>query len=374
MNKIFILFACLYLSACDLDLGSSYDPTTRTMYVDYYREACSETSNLLCLRIRLDTDDAFEVSEISMSGFDDLKWGSRYQVQVEAERDSDGDDTHYSFESIDSTTIIDAGSNEFVLTLNMSSQILLDNQNNSWIIGTEKIFSCSDADCTLLSNSYRDNDKIQLSFTAESDELTLKAVKCQSSDTDFSSVCEGINDAVFDIAHYRSDCGVSEPRLCFVYKEDADGSTDWNILPFEIAGFTAQWGKQYQIDVEVTIKAKDLKSVELVKNDEPPSDETNESFNMIMRTGASGLEESNNDVINYDGIEFNCSRYNKCNDIDDAIEKASSSQERFLILQAFVETSGEVPVILIEDLLCDAGSNEFKTECVSEYDDVYWNE
>jgi len=373
MNKIFILLTCLCLSACDLDLGSSYDPTTRTMYIDYYQEACSETSNLLCLRIRLDTDDAFEVSEVPMSGFENLKWGSRYKVQVEAERDSDGDDTHYSFESIDSTDVIDASSNEFVLTFNMASEILLDNQNNSWIVGTEKIFSCSDADCTLLSNSYRDNDKIQLSFTAENDELTLLAVKCQSSDTDFSSKCEGVNDAVFDIAHYRSDCGLSEPRLCFVYKEKTDASTEWNILPFGIAGFTAQWGKEYQIDVKVTIKAKALKSVEFVKERES-ADRTNESFNMIMRTGASGLEESNNDVISYDGIEFNCSRYNKCSDIDDAVEQASSSQERFLILQAFVETSGEVPVILIKDLLCDEASDKFKAECVSKHDDVYWNE
>jgi hypothetical protein len=39
-----------------------------------------------------------------------------------------------------------------------------------------------------------------------------------------------------------------------------------------------------------------------------------------MRTGASGLKVSANDVIRYDDAEFNCDRNNQCRDIDDAIE------------------------------------------------------
>jgi hypothetical protein len=374
MNKIFILLACLYLSACELDLGSSYDPTTRTMYVDYYQEACNESSTSLCLRTRFDIDDVFEINEISMSGFEALQWGSRYTVQVEAERDGNGKDTHYSFEGIDSTEVIDASKNEFVLTFNMISGILQDNQNNSWIIAAEKVFSCSVADCTLLANAARDSEKIQLSFSAENNALTLLAVKCQSSDSNFSTTCEGINDGVFDIAHYRSDCGLAQPRLCLVYKEDTDASTEWNILPLEITGFTAQWGQQYQLDVEVKIEAKDLKSVEFVKENDPVIDRTNESFNMIMRTGASGLAVSANDVIRYDDIEFNCSRYSQCGDIDDAVERATDDHEQFLILEAIVETSGETPVIVIKDLVCDEQANVFKTECVAKNNDVYWIE
>jgi hypothetical protein len=374
MNNFFVLSVCFLLSACTLDLGSSYDSTIKTLYVDYYQEACDDSSNALCLRTRTDINDAFEVNNINVSGFENLQWGSRYTVEVEAEKDSDGNDISYRLKDINSTVIFDASKNEFVLTFNMDSGILRDNQNNSWIIAADKIFSCSVADCVLLSNSYRDNEKIQLSFSAENDELMLLAVKCQSSETDFSSVCEGSSTEVFDIAHYRSDCGLSEPRLCLVYKEDADASTEWNILPFEIFGFTAQWGRQYQLDVNVKIEAKDLKSVEFIKENDQSIDRIDESFNVVMRTGASGLETSLNDAIIYDNVEFNCSRYNKCSEIDNAVERASSNQERFLILSAFVESSGDIPVIVIEDLLCDAQGNEFTAQCVSEYDDVYWIE
>jgi hypothetical protein len=374
MNNFLVLSVCFLLSACTLDLGSSYDSTIKTLYVDYYQEACDDSSNALCLRTRTDINDAFEVNNINVSGFENLQWGSRYTVEVEAEKDSDGNDISYRLKDINSTVIFDASKNEFVLTFNMDSGILRDNQNNSWIIAADKIFSCSVADCVLLSNSYRDNEKIQLSFSAENDELMLLAVKCQSSETDFSSVCEGSSTEVFDIAHYRSDCGLSEPRLCLVYKEDADASTEWNILPFEIFGFTAQWGRQYQLDVNVKIEAKDLKSVEFIKENDQSIDRINESFNVVMRTGASGLETSLNDAIIYDNVEFNCSRYNKCSEIDNAVERASSNQERFLILSAFVESSGDIPVIVIEDLLCDAQGNEFTAQCVSEYDDVYWIE
>lgn len=377
MNKLFIFFTCLCLAACDLGLGSHYDATTRTMYVDYYQEVCEENSTELCLRIRFDEDDAFAVSTVSMSGFDDVQWGSRYTVQVEVERDGGGKDTHYRFESIESSEVIDARTNSFVLTFNMASGILVDQQNNHWLIAADKAFSCSEADCGLLANSYRDGEKIQLSFSAADNELTLLGVKCQSSVADFTSLCEGVNEAVFDIAHYQSDCGLSEPRLCMVYKEKTDASTEWNILPFAIKDFTPQWGLQYQLDVNVSIQAKDLKSVEYIKENDAEIDRTNESFKMIMRTGASGLAVSSNNVIRYDGIDFDCSRFNQCNDIDNAVERATSEQERYLILKAVVESvvvdsANDVPVIIIEDVLCDASASDFSAECVADYDDVYW--
>jgi hypothetical protein len=374
MNNLFVLLACLILSACTLELGSSYDSTIKTLYVDYYQEACDDTSNSLCFRTRVDINDTFEVNKISVSGFEELQWGNRYTLEVEAEKDGDGKDISYRLKEINSTVIFDASKNNFLLTFDMGSGILLDNQNNNWIIAADKTFSCSVADCLLLANSYRDNEKVQLSFSVENNELTLLAVKCQSSPTDFSTVCEGESTEVFNISHYRSDCGLFEPRLCLLYKENADSSKEWNILPFEISGFTAQWGRQYQLDVNIKLEAKDLKSVEFISEDDQAIDRMNESFKVVMRTGSSGLEASANDVIMYDNVEFNCSRYNKCNEIDKAVERASNNQERFLILSAFVEISGDTPVIVIEDLLCDAQSNEFTTTCVSEYDDVYWIE
>jgi hypothetical protein len=43
-----------------------------------------------------------------------------------------------------------------------------------------------------------------------------------------------------------------------------------------------------------------------------------------------------------------------------------------LILQAVVQTSGDIAVILIENLLCDAGDDDSGAGCLSGYDDVYW--
>lgn len=374
MNKIYIVAISLLLLGCEWDLGSSYSPTTETAYIDYYREACDSTSTDLCLRMRFDTDDEFVVSTIDQSGFDDLEWGTRYTVSIEVEYDDNGDDEFYSFNSIDSSEVFDPTDNNFVLTFYMSSDILLDNYDDTWTIAGEKTFSCEEDDCNTLAESYRDSEVIQLSFSAENDELTLLAVSCSASETSFETDCEGVGDYTWDIAHYRSDCGLYEPKLCMLYKEDTDASTEWQILPFEITDFTPQWGLEYEIDVEATIEAQSLTAATFIEQDESPSDETGETFNMIMRTGASGLEESDDDVITYDGVEFDCSTYSQCSDIDDAIDDATDTQERLLLLEALVETSGDSPVILIVDLLCDDGADDFQEECVDDYDDVYWIE
>ncbi len=131
---------------------------------------------------------------------------------------------------------------------------------------------------------------------------------------------------------------------------------------------------QYNLDVEIKIKASDLISASLIAENETATDQTNVSFKMVMRTGASGLAESADDAIHYSGIDFNCATNAQCSDIDDAVARASSSQERILILQAAVETSAEIPVIVIEDLICDASAGNFSTECLSEGDEVYWVE
>lgn len=373
MNRLFILLVCLIFSACDLNLGSSYDPTTRTMYIDYYREACNETSTVLCFRTRFDTDDSFVVNTLGMSGFEDLKWGARYTVQVEAERDSDGQDTQYSLQGIDSTEVIDASSNSFLLTFNMSSQILLDNQDSSWIIAQDKIFSCSIADCTSLDEAYRDSNKIQLQFSAENDELTLLAVKCHSSEADFSSVCEGEENKVWNIAHYQSDCGSYIPSWCSIYKENTDASTDWNLLDVDISDFTAVWGNEHEIDVLVTQRAEDIAAVKFVeeKNVKIKSGDAF-AFKLVLQTSGSALEKSSGDVIKYLDVELNCEQYSQCIDIDNAIDDVTDSMERILVLQAFVEINEEVPVIIIKELVCNETVADFKTECADKDDEIYW--
>lgn len=374
MKNIILLSLISFLVGCDLDLGSSFDPTTRTLYVDHYREACSESSQDLCFRIRLTEEDSFVLTTLPMTGFDSLEWGKRYQLQVEAERDDSGKDTSYSLEIIDATEVMDPASNDFVLTFNMSSDILLDNSSDgtgsSWIIAAEKVFTCVAADCAVISSAYTDRQKIQLNFSAADNNLTLKGVKCFSSENDFTSECEGINDKAWDIAHFKTDCGLHFPSWCYVYKEAADSSTGWSLLDIDIADFNALWGEQYDIDVTTSLKAGSIESATYIEQNE--SSVVTDSFKFVMQTGNGGLSKSDNNVISYLDIEFDCSTNAKCDDLDDAIDRSTDSTDRILIVEARVETSAAVPVIIIENLICDSAGTVFKVECADDHDDVYW--
>ena len=374
-NYLLLSFVSL-LAACDLELGSSFDPTTRTLYIDHYREACSESSTDLCFRIRLSEEDSFALTTLPMTGFDSLEWGSRYQVQVEADRSDSGKDVAYSLESIDSTEVMDPATNDFVLTFNTVSGILVNNSSDdsasSWIIAAEKIFSCEAADCANILSATTDSQKIQLNFSASNNELTLKEVTCYASENDFATECEGVNNVAWDIAHYRTDCGLYKPSWCYVYKETGDSATSWNLLDIGIADFTAFWGQEYDIDVKTTKKAGTISSAIFLEQN--ASKVITSSFKFVMQTGVGGLVKSNNDVISYLDVEFDCSTNNQCSDIDGAIDEATDSEDRILIVEASVETSAEIPVIIIGDLVCHAGSAKFKVDCAADLDDVYWVE
>lgn len=385
MNKLYpiltsaaltsLVFTSLLLSGCDWDLGPSYDPTSETMYVDYYKEACDSSSTDMCFRSRFDTDDAFVLSTVANSGFDDLEWGKRYTLQVEVEYDSSGDDSLYSLLSIDSEEVIDADTNSFSLTFNMSSQILLDNLNNSWIIAAEDVFSCIDSDCTLLTNAYNASEEIELEFNATDDQLTLLDVVCSAAENDFESDCEGIDKADWDIAHYQTDCGTFEPRLCLVYREHSNSDDAWHILPFEITDFTASWGTQYDIEVEVTSSGDAIRSATWLQENSN-EDLSGTEFNIVMRTGVQGLQESSSGVISYDDTDFNCALNSVCDDIDDAVNSADSSSERILALLTRVETINESSVFVIQSITCDESSedDEFKENCADVNDEVIWIE
>jgi hypothetical protein len=370
IKKMILLTLFIGLSGCDLELGSSFDPTTRTLYLDHYREACNESSVDLCFRIRLSEEDSFALTSLPMTGFDSLEWGKRYTVQVEAERSDSGKDTAYRLQSIDQQEVMDPASNDFVLTFNMSSGILVDNQDNSWTLANEKTFACEQSDCSALENALTNSEKVQLKFSAENDELTLLAVTCQSSENNFSTDCEGVGSERWDIAHYLTDCGLHYNRWCYVYKESTQSSADWQLLGSEVTGFSFLWGVEYDIDATVVKKAGSIHSVTYEATN--GSLEKTDAFKLVMRTGGEGLEKSDATSINYLGLTFDCVTNAQCNDIDDAIDRATSSQERILVLQARVVTSAEEPEIEIEDLICDAAGNVFKQECADKYDDVYW--
>lgn len=370
VKKLIFLSLLTLLAGCDLELGSSFDPTTRTLYIDHYREACNESSVDLCFRIRLSEEDAFALTNLPMTGFDSLEWGKRYTVQVEAERSDSGKDTAYRLQSIDQQEVMDPASNDFVLTFNMSSGILVDNQDNSWTLAAEKSFACQPSDCSALESANTNSEKVQLKFSAENDELTLLGVTCQSSETDFSTDCEGIGSERWDIAHYLTDCGLHFNRWCYVYKETTQASTDWQLLGVDIEDFNFQWGVETDMDVTVVRKSGSLNSVTFSASN--GSQEQSDAFKLVMRTGGDGLDKSAEGIVNYLGLAFDCESNAQCGDIDDAIDRASSEQERILIVQARVVTSAEVPEIEIEDLICDALGDVFKQDCADEYDDVYW--
>ena len=367
------MFVSLLLQGCDWGLGPNYESTSETMYVDYYQEACNSNTTEMCFRMRSNIDDAFALSVVENTGFDSLEWGKRYTVQVEVEYDTDGADSFYRFIGIDSEEVVDATTNDFLLTFNMSSQILLDNLNNSWIIAGEDVFSCAESDCVLLTNAYNANEKIQLKFSAQDDLLTLLGVTCSAAENDFSSNCEGLNKTNWDIAQYQSDCGLAEPKLCLIYRENDVADESWHISPFEITDFTANWGTAYDIQVEVTSSGGSVRAAQWLQENST-EDLTDSEFNVVMRTGVQGLKKSSLGIIDYSGIEFNCERNTQCDLINKAVDRADTDSERFIAMLTEIEVvDGEV-LLIINSITCDEAYSDFKENCLDLNEDIIWFE
>lgn len=373
MNKISIVVVSLLLQACDWGLGPNYESTAETLYVDYYREACNDNAAEMCFRMRSSIDDVFSLSLVENTGFDSLEWGKRYTLQVEVDYDSEGADSLYRLISVDSEEIVDASTNNFVLAFNMSSQILLDNMNNSWIIAGEDVFSCVEEDCTLLTNSYNTNEKVQLKFSAQDDQLTLLEFVCSAAENDFSSRCEGLNKTNWDIAQYQSDCGLSEPKLCLIYRENATADDDWHILPFAITDFTANWGTSYDIQLEVTSSGGSVRSAQWLQENSA-EDLSDSEFNVVMRTGVQGLKKSNSGIINYSGIEFDCERNVQCDAINDAVDSANADSERFIALLTEIEVIEGQTALIIKSITCDEAFSDFQENCLDTNEDIVWFE
>lgn len=391
VNVFILLVVSLFLTACKL--GSHYDRVESTLYIDYFKEPCSDTSTDLCLRTRVGEDGSYSVETVPMMGFDALKLGVRYKVQVESERDSRGDVSSHTFLSIDSSEDVVPVVSDFVLTISTSSGILLDNSSDGlgteWILARENTFTCEPADCIAISSAVSSNQKIQLSFRIESNVLKLYTVKCAATDADFDELCEGIKDNSWDIAHYKTDCGLFFPSWCHVYKETAESTDDWKLLPIDIQEFTDsqyQWGTQYDISVSTVIKAGGLESA-IFKTDNERAEVTT-SFKFVMRTG-SDLDKSDNGLLTYLATEFDCERNNLCYKMDQII---AANDDRILILKGKVELSDpdttsetgsgqalEATIndslnsrVVLESLVCDAKADKFNADCVDKEEDVYW--
>lgn len=387
-----LLWMSLYLMGCDLGLGTHYDDEQRTFFVDYYREACDDSSSELCLRIRSEDESTYSPVSIPTIGFESLEWGTRYKVTANVEINKNGQDESYAFISTLSSEVIDPISNDFVLTIVMSSGILQDNSTDgsesTWILGAEKTFTCEPADCSVIASASRADNKIQLNFNVTSTELVLRSVKCSATEDDFSSECEGVKESTWDIAHYKTDCGLFLPTWCHVYKESSESSSNWTLLPIDITGFTEseyEWGTQYGLNINETLKSGSLYSATL--NSENERAQLIESFKWVMRFDSSS-DKSNQGLFKYLDVEFDCEQYSICNKIDRIINDLNDSEQRILILDGFVEATDESEdasgeesdgnfviegdSVIIEELVCDAAPTNFNANCADDYDDVYW--
>ena len=359
------------ISGCDWDLGSEYSPTSRTMYVDYYKQPCNDDDQQLCFRGRFDSNESFQVIDQPFSGFSGFEWGKQYTLEVEASRDDNGKDSAYSLLSVVASSEVTA--NTFSLTLKNTGDILASTDNVTWTLAAEKSFSCSDAQCEGLVTSEQNSSTIELSFTAAGNALTLNSVLCQSADDSFSADCGGEAAYAWDIAHYLSECGATLPGLCLLYKEKDAADTEYQVLPVAITDFTHQWGVRYlDMDITVVDKAGVIQSVTR-EADASTEEQVTDAFVFVMRTGPGGLANSSAGLLTYDGQEFDCDANNQCAAINSAIDEADADSVQVLLLQAEVSNPGESAELKILDLICNANAESFESDCMSGRDDVFWS-
>jgi hypothetical protein len=60
--------------------------------------------------------------------------------------------------------------------------------------------------------------------------------------------------------------------------------------------------------------------------------------------------------------------------IDNAIDRADATSERFLILLTSTKTIEEKVINVIQSLTCDSNTDDFKEDCLDLNDDVIWDE
>ena len=388
----YLAVTSLMLSGCDLDLGSSYDPVKKTLYIDYYQEPCNDTTTDLCYRTRFENEQSFALMTKPLEGFESLQWGKRYQVSAEVERTSTGKGVSYNFISIDAVEDMDPVINNFVLTVEMSSGILENNATDGsasrWLLAKQKSFSCSPGDCAAINNALATNKKIQLNFRVNNNELMLQEVKCSATADVFDAECEGVQDRSWDIAPFKSDCGAYLPAWCHVYKQTTEASSNFKLLPIEITNFsdeTYQWGKQFELRVRSTVQADSLTAAVFVEQQDVV--DVYAVFRTVMRIQANDLTKSSQGELNYLGVTFDCGANSTCNSFDRIIDDVNSNdavgrKERIVIVEAenknvsgntsAAGNSSADAILIVERLLCDAAVADFKLDCADQYDEVYW--
>ena len=354
----FVIVSPLFVTAC-MDLGVSYSDKNESIEVDYYKRQCNKTSATLCFATRENSKDNFAVFE-NLNGFTSFSWGKRYNLNVKTSFNSNGKASSYQFRSIGTET---AEAGAFSMTLYTDTNILTSSDQLNWSLAGEKNFTATAAQGSEIQAAVNNKQVVQLEFTAANDALSLTKVKCAAAENNFSADCEGTSSATWKIAHYQSDCNQSSGKLCLVYR--IDNSDDWELLrtdDSDIDGFTPEWGKEYDIEVDKTVSnGGQLVSAKLKKNDDTPTDKLDTTNKFVFVLNAAYLSKSNSDnkITLYDGGQVMA-----CGSLCDDINSANDS-DNMLLLEAYVQGTE----VFVERLICNENPGSDFDDCVKKHND-----
>ena len=358
VSAVLIPLFALSLAGC-LDLGVSYSDKNQTIEVGHYKQQCNKTSATLCFVTRENEKSDYTVFE-NLNGFSSFQWGTRYSLKVETSFDKNGKPNQYQFRSVASEQ---ADSNAFSLTLYTATNILTSSDQTNWSLAGEKNFTATAEQGSAIAAAVSDKKVVQLEFTAANNNLTLTKVKCSAAEDNFAANCEGTSTSTWRIAHFQSDCNQSSGNLCLIYR--VNSSDDWELLRTDdgnISGFTPDWGKEYDIEVEKTVSnGGQLVSAKLKTNDETPEDklDTANSFAFVLNGTFLSKSNSDNKIAMYDGGQI-LACDSRCAAINSAIDS-----DNLLLLVGYVQGT-EVFVSAVE---CDENPGKDFDDCVKDYND-----
>ena len=370
---VFIVFSSLFLTGCP-ELGSHYGDESETLLVVHYKVQCDKDESRLCFRVREETTDDWEVFEEDFIGFSEFEWGYRYELTVNTSFDRDGHPESYELESVNQKDPVTAENETFSLTLYSDTGILQSLDDDTWSLNGDVSFACAPF-CTDIQTSVSNGYVLQLEFTAREGALTLDSFICSSDEDGFSSECAGESEERWYIAHFLSDCGASEPTLCYLYK--VNDSDEYELLPLEdgIEGFTYGWGSRYDIRVTKTVSAAgNITAADLLEDDSAPESRIGSNYTFLFVVNGEAVDDSSGGSFTmYDSAEsFDCASYSQCSQIDEYIlDDEDNHQPEWLLLKGYVDTAD----VVIVDIICHEEDLDDFRDCVADEDeeeDIYW--
>ncbi|MAD45140.1 MAG: hypothetical protein CMI02_00920 [Oceanospirillaceae bacterium] len=369
-----VLLTTLVLSGCP-ELGRHWSDQTETLYVDSYKVQCDDNASTLCFRVREDSSDSWETAPQDFTGFSSFEWGYRYTVEVETSFDNHGDPESYDFKSVIDRDPVTSDEASVILTLYTDTGILQQLSDTEWSLSGDVSFTC-ETFCSDLLTAVNNSYVTQLEFNVQENTVTLSAFICAAAEDDFQSECAGESEEDWYIAHFMSECGYSEPQLCYLYK--LNEGADYELLPLDdgISDFEYEWGSRYDIRVNKTQSAAgNLQAAELIEENTSPESRIGSSYSFLFIVDGEAVNRSSGGSLTmYDLSEtFDCGSYSLCQDINDYIEdNGDYHQPEYMLLRAYVD-AGDVVIL---DVVCHDESRTDFRQCVTDEDepeDINWN-